>query len=147
MNLTTALKVADDIEKYTGAEGQDFPTDKAVLEALFVFRDTLLANVHITHEANGTVRVAGAIAEAPKPAGKLSVEQEGIAARQRSLPTDVQMAVNSQLRDCGHFLKPVLKDRPSDDIQNVFNGLLEALVSVAEVGVTGRRDPRIVLTH
>lgn len=146
MNLTDALKVVDLIDKYTGADGQDFPTEQHIMEALFTLRDTLLATASITYDAKGQVQATPAAERASSNVGKdLPPDQVEIAARQRALPTDVQLAVNAQLKDCGKFLVPVLKGRTPADAHAVFNGLLDALVSIAEIGVTGRRDPRIVV--
>jgi hypothetical protein len=145
VNLTDALKVVDLIDKYTGAEGQDFPTDKQILDSLFVLRDALVNAACITYDEKGQMQATAATERALQNAKKdLPAEQLQAAMRQRALPTEVQFAINAQLKDCGRFLKPALLKAP-DQVQPVFNGLLEALVSVAEVGVTGRRDPRIVV--
>lgn len=144
MTLTDALKIVDVIDKYTGAEGQDFPTDKKILDALFTLRDSLVNAACITYDAKGQMQATPAAERAAANAKRdLPAEQLAAAMRQRALPTEVQLAINAQLKDCGKFLKPVLQGRPPEDAHTVFNGLLEALVSIAEIGVTGRRDPRI----
>lgn len=146
MNLTDALKVVDLIDKYTGAEGQAFPTEQNIMGALFTLRDTLLASASLVTDANGQVRATPASERAIANARRdLPADQVEVARRQRELPTDVQMAINAQMKDCGTFLKPLLVKGTPQDAHAVFNGLLDALVSIAEVGVTGRRDPRIVL--
>lgn len=144
MNLTDALKVVDQIEKYR--DGGDFPTEKQILDALFKLRDALVNAACITYDEKGQMQATAATKQAMKNARRdLPQGMHLIAARQRALPVEVQLAVNSQLNGCGEFLKPVLSGRGPDNVETVFKGLLEALVSVAEIGVTGRRDPRIVV--
>lgn len=145
MDLTTALKVVDQVDKFVGAEGQEFPSDKSVLEALFKLRDTLIATGVISVDDKGTLTATPVADRASRVTKELPSDQVAIAARQRALPLHVQMAITATLQECGKFMKPVLVGRPPKDAHDVFNGLLEALVSMAEIGVTGRRDPRIVV--
>lgn len=147
MTLTDALKVVDLIDKFTGEEGQDFPTEKQIIDSLFTVRDALVNAACITYDEHGQMQATPAAEHAAQKATRdcqLPPEQMQAAMRQRALPTEVQFAINAQIKDCGKFLKPILVGHGPEAAHPVFNGLLEALVSIAEIGVTGRRDPRII---